>query len=36
MMVPNGDGGKKIWGTEAGAPTGDNIGHVRARDRTSR
>ena len=26
VMVQNGDGAKKIWGTEAGAPTGANIG----------
>ena len=25
-MVQNGDGAKKIWGTEAGAPTGANVG----------
>ena len=25
-MVQNGDGAKKIWGTEAGAPTGSNVG----------
>ncbi len=26
IMVENGDGAKKIWGTEAGAPTGANLG----------
>jgi polysaccharide biosynthesis protein PslG len=26
VMVQNGDGGKKIWGTESGAPTGSNVG----------
>ena len=26
IMVQNGDGAKKIWGTEAGAPTGADIG----------
>ena len=26
MMVQNGDGAKKIWGTEAGAPTGADLG----------
>ena len=26
VMVQHGDGAKKIWGTEAGAPTGANIG----------
>ncbi len=25
IMAQNGDGGKKIWGTESGAPTGDNV-----------
>ena len=26
IMVQNGDGAKKVWGTEAGAPTGSNVG----------
>jgi polysaccharide biosynthesis protein PslG len=26
IMVQNGDGAKKIWGTESGAPTGSNVG----------
>ncbi len=26
LMVQNGDGAKKIWGTEAGAPTGADVG----------
>ena len=26
VMVQNGDGGKKIWGTEAGAPTATDVG----------
>ncbi len=26
VMAQNGDGGKKIWGTEAGAPTGADVG----------
>jgi hypothetical protein len=26
VMAQNGDGNKKIWGTESGAPTGDNVG----------
>ena len=27
IMVQNGEGAKKIWGTEAGAPTGANLGN---------
>ena len=27
VMVANGDGGKKIWATEAGAPTANNVNH---------
>jgi len=26
IMAQNGDGAKKIWGTESGAPTGSNVG----------
>jgi hypothetical protein len=26
IMAQNGDNAKKIWGTESGAPTGDNVG----------
>lgn len=26
IMVANGDGAKKVWGTESGAPTGSNLG----------
>ena len=36
IMVQNGDGAKKIWGTEAGAPTGANVGACGRSARTSR
>ena len=33
VMAQNGDGGKKIWGTEAGAPTANNVGTCAAGQR---